>query len=214
MIVPELLVPPPVRVSRALEAADDERRRIARDLHDGLQGHLVLLAIQAGELQREPTLTSEGRAGLDALAAGLQTAITELRRPRPRRDAGDADRARALRGGRGARGPLPDPRRVDVEHGRGALPGAVETAGYFLLAEALANAVKHSHAAGVRLRIARDDRWLRIELRDDGIGGAHPGDGAGLRGMADRAEALGGRLAVTSPPGGGTTILAELPCAS
>ena len=214
MIVPELLVPPPVRVSRALEAADDERRRIARDLHDGLQGHLVLLAIQAGELQREPALTSEGRAGLDALAAGLQTAITELRQlvhgvmPAMLTERGLCAAAEEL----ADRCPIPVD--VDVEHGGGALPGAVETAGYFLLAEALANAVKHSHAAGVRLRIARDDGWLRIELRDDGIGGAHPGDGAGLRGMADRAEALGGRLAVTSPPGGGTTILAELPCAS
>ena len=85
---------------------------------------------------------------------------------------------------------------------------------YFIVAEALTNAVKHSRATAAALRIARRNGHLRIELRDDGVGGADAGGGTGLRGLRDRVEALGGRLIVHSPPRGGTRIIAELPCAS
>ena len=201
-------------LARTVEASDVERRRIARDLHDGLQGRLVLLAIQADAVRGDPTLSPEARSDAAALGAGLQTAITELRdlvqgvMPAMLTERGLCAAAEEL----AARCPIPVA--VDLEHARGQLPGAVESTGYFLVAEALANAVKHSRADAVDLRMARENGHLRIELRDDGVGGAHANGGAGLRGMADRVEALGGRLNLSSPPGGGTGIVVELPCAS
>ena len=88
----------------------------------------------------------------------------------------------------------------------------MEGAAYFVASEALANAAKHSHASEVRLVARREDRVLVLELVDDGIGGAASGGGSGLRGLADRVEALGGWLTVSSPPGRGTTLRAEIPC--
>jgi len=90
----------------------------------------------------------------------------------------------------------------------------VESTGYFIVAEALANAIKHAQASTVDLRMVRADGELRVEITDDGVAGAQANGGAGLRGMADRVDALDGRLVVSSPRGGGTFILAELPCGS
>jgi signal transduction histidine kinase len=200
--------------ARAVEASDVERRRIARDLHDGLQGRLVLLAIQADLIRGDPTLSADARAGAAELSAGLQTAITELRdlvqgvMPAMLAERGLCAAAEEL----ADRCPIPVA--LDLDSARVALPGAVESTGYFIVAEALANAVKHSHAAAVDLRMTRQNGHLRIELGDDGVGGAHANRGAGIRGMSDRVDALGGRLTVRSPPGGGTGIVAELPCAS
>jgi signal transduction histidine kinase len=95
----------------------------------------------------------------------------------------------------------------------GRLPEPVESAAYFVASEALANAAKHSHASEVRLLASCDGTSLVIEVADDGIGGAGAGRGSGLRGLADRVEAIGGRLTISSPPGRGTTIRAEIPCA-
>ena len=95
----------------------------------------------------------------------------------------------------------------------GRLPEAVEAAAYFVASEALTNAAKHSHASEVRLTASCDGSRLVIEVSDDGIGGAGAGGGSGLRGLADRVEAIGGRFTVSSPPGRGTTVRAELPCA-
>jgi signal transduction histidine kinase len=201
-------------LARTVEASDVERRRIARDLHDGLQGRLVLLAIQANAVHGDPTLSADARSDAAALGAGLQIAITELRdlvqgvMPAMLTERGLSAAAEEL----ADRCPIPVS--LDLERARGALPGAVESTGYFIVAEALANAVKHSHASAVDLRMARENGHLRIELRDDGVGGAHANGGAGMRGMADRVEALDGRLTVHSPAGGGTGIVAELPCAS
>ena len=94
----------------------------------------------------------------------------------------------------------------------GRLPEQVEGAAYFVASEALANAAKHSHASEMRLAASREDGLLVLEVVDDGIGGAAPGGGSGLRGLADRVEALGGRLTVSSPPGRGTKLRAEIPC--
>jgi signal transduction histidine kinase len=94
------------------------------------------------------------------------------------------------------------------------LSAAVESTGWFVLSEALANAVKHSQAGELRICLGEVDGCLRIEIADDGIGGAGAGGGAGLRGMADRVEAHDGRLRVDSPPGAGTRIVAEVPCGS
>jgi signal transduction histidine kinase len=97
----------------------------------------------------------------------------------------------------------------------GKLPAPVELAGYFVVAEALANAVKHAHPEELSIRLSRANGDLRIEVADDGVGGAETtGAGAGMRGMADRVDVLGGRLTVISPPGGGTRVVAEVPCAS
>jgi signal transduction histidine kinase len=103
---------------------------------------------------------------------------------------------------------------LDLDQARAPLPPAVESTGYFVVSEALTNAVKHSQARELDLRIQRTNGQLAIEVRDDGVGGAELGVGAGLRGMIDRVEALGGRLSVDSPRGGGTRILAEVPCGS
>jgi signal transduction histidine kinase len=95
----------------------------------------------------------------------------------------------------------------------GRLPEQVEGAAYFVVSEALANAAKHSHASEICLAASREGDVLVLEVVDDGIGGAAAGGGSGLRGLADRVEALGGRLSVSSPPGRGTTLRAEIPCA-
>jgi len=201
-------------LARTVEASDVERRRIARDLHDGLQGRLVLLAIQAGQVRGDATLPADARAGAAELGTGLQSAITELRdlvqgvMPAMLTERGLCAAAEEL----ADRCPIPVA--LDLDRARVALPGAVESTGYFIVAEALANTVKHSQAAAVDLRMTRRNGHLRIELRDDGVGGAHANGGAGMRGMVDRVAALDGRLSVHSPPGGGTGIVAELPCAS
>ena len=96
----------------------------------------------------------------------------------------------------------------------GALPDAVSATAYFVVAEGLANAVKHARASALAVRIARDADMLLVEVRDDGIGGAAPGTGIGLRSLADRVDVLGGQLRVHSAAGQGTRLLAELPCVS
>ena len=194
-------------LARTVEASDAERRRIARDLHDGLQGRLVLLAIQADAVKSDPALA-------DDLGAGLQTAITELRglvqgvMPAMLTERGLCAAVEELT----ARCPIPVA--LDLDRARGPLPGPVESTGYFIVAEALANAIKHAQASVVDVRLVHAESELRVEITDDGTGGAQANGGAGLRGMADRVDALDGRLVVSSPRGGGTFILAELPCGS
>ncbi|HKZ13551.1 MAG TPA: histidine kinase [Solirubrobacterales bacterium] len=194
-----------LRVSRArlVEATDAERRRIARDLHDGLQTRLVLLAMEAGR-------AAAGDQTAAALSGGLQEAIVELRELVQ----GVVPAALTERGLYAAAVDLTDrmpiPVELDLEPLPGELPVGVETAGYFVVSEAFSNVVKHARAGELRLSISRPDGSLRIEVVDDGVGGAHLG--GGLRGLADRIDALSGRLTVESPPGGGTRILAEVPC--
>ena len=107
-----------------------------------------------------------------------------------------------------ARTPLP----VQIDVGLDErLPEPVEAAAYYVVAEAVTNAAKHAQADEVRVRIERDNGFARIEVADDGVGGAGTGSGSGLRGLADRVEALGGHLRVESPAGEGTTVLAEIP---
>lgn len=187
---------------RIVEAADGERRRIARDLHDGLQAQLVLLAMEADRLGDEA----------DALRGGLRTAIGELRELAQgvmpavltERGLGEAVEELAAR--------LPLAVRCDVEPLDPRPPAAVESTAYFVVSEALANTLKHADAGAVRVAVAARGDALVVEVSDDGAGGARPGGGTGLRGIADRVEALGGRLAVDSAPGRGTRVHAELPC--
>jgi signal transduction histidine kinase len=201
-----------LRASRArvVTAADTERRRIARDLHDSLQTRLVLLAVKAHALRSDVSAHDEA----EQLESGLQTAIVELRGLVQ----GVLPAVLAERGLYAAVEELADrmplPVTLELDSRRTPLPPPVESAGYFVVSEALTNAVKHAHAHELGLRIERTDGHLAIEVRDDGLGGAHVGTGNGLRGMADRVEALDGRLSVESLPGSGTCILAEVPCGS
>jgi signal transduction histidine kinase len=200
--------------ARIVQAADNERRRIARDLHDGLQARLVLLAVRAYSIGADPTASPSVHSEATDLNAALQAAITELRElvqgvmPAALTERGLYAAAQEL----ADRAPIPIELTIDPD---GApLPPPVETTGYFVLSEALANALKHSHAHELIVRLAQTNGALRIEICDDGVGGASPPGGSGMRGMADRVEAIGGRLTIDSPAGRGTSVVAELPCGS
>jgi signal transduction histidine kinase len=199
--------------ARLVEATESERRRIERDLHDGTQQRLVAVAMALGLAESKlaadrPAVQPVLREARDALTVALAELreLTQGIRPAILVERGlaaaldDLSRRAAL------------PVRLDVTVG-GRLPEQVEGGAYFVTSEVLANAAKHSHASEVRLAASREDDVLMVEVVDDGIGGAAAGGGSGLRGLADRVEALGGRLTVSSPPGHGTTIRAEIPCA-
>lgn len=196
---------------RLVEAADRERRRIARDLHDGLQSRLVVLAIRANAIR---TTAADPAVRVEAaeMEAALHAAIDELRALVH----GVMPAALAERGLYAAaedlvdRMPLPTELRL-ATNGH-PLPPSVQSTGYFVASEALTNAVKHARARELMVGIAHIEDRLRVEVRDDGVGGVQPG--AGIRGMSDRVRAHGGRLSVASPRGAGTSVIAELPCGS
>jgi signal transduction histidine kinase len=197
-----------VRASRQriVDAADAERRRVERDLHDGAQQRLVALAMRL-DIARQTTGASS--ALLDEATAELRAAVTEVRdlarglHPPILTEAGLGAAIEAL----AERSAIP----VTVDAPKRRYPTPVEAAAYFVVNEAIANATKYARASGVTVTIRDEDGRLAISVRDDGHGGADPSAGSGLRGLTDRVAALGGRLSVESPPGGGTTILAELP---
>jgi signal transduction histidine kinase len=199
--------------ARLVSATEFERRRIERDLHDGTQQRLVSIAMALGLAESklaadrpavEPVLR-EAREALTVALAELRE-LTQGIRPAILVERGLAAALDDL----ARRAALPVQLDVVVS---GRLPEQVESAAYFVASEALANAAKHSHASNVRLSASKEDGVLMLEVADDGIGGAAAGGGSGLRGLADRVEALGGRLTVSSPPGRGTTLRAEIPCA-
>jgi signal transduction histidine kinase len=195
--------------ARLLSEADEARRRVVRDLHDGAQQRLVHTIVTLKLARRA---LRAGEAGLEAL---LDDALEQAER--------SSEELREL-----ARGILPAvltrgglragvdtvverldlPVEVDIPARR--FPAEVEASAYFIVAEALTNVVKHAQAARVRLRASVDGRFLRLEVEDDGVGGADPA-GHGLVGLADRVTALGGRLTIESPAGGGTVLAATLP---
>jgi signal transduction histidine kinase len=197
--------------ARLVQATDAERRRIERDLHDGTQQRLVSIAMSLGLL--EPRLPQGGsavpivRETREALALALQE-LRELSHgihPALLSERGLAAALDELCG----RAALPT--RLEVTFDR-RLPAEFESAAYFFASEALTNAAKHSHASEARVAAAYEDQTLTVEVSDDGIGGATPGHGSGLRGLADRIEALGGTMTLSSPPGRGTSLRAEIPC--
>jgi len=202
-----------LRASRArlVEAADGERRRIERNLHDGAQSRLVALALNL-RLARISAADGSGTAVLlDGAIDELGQSLKELRdlargiHPAVLSERGLEPAVRAL----AARAPVP----VDiVGQATGRLPAAVETAAYFVVSEALTNVSKYAHAGHATVRVERVDGHLLVEVSDDGVGGASAGDGSGLRGLADRVAALSGTLEVLSPPGQGTRLRAHLPC--
>jgi signal transduction histidine kinase len=202
-----------LRASRAriVEAADGERRRIARDLHDGMQARLVLLAIQANGVRIDADAPPAVRAQALHVESGLQAAISELRAlvqgvmPDALTEHGLFSAVEDLVD----RVPLPT--ELHLGPGRAPLPHAVESSAYFVISEAIANAIKHADASALAVQLEHRRGWLELEVRDDGIGGARA-CGAGIRGMADRVEAFGGRLTVASAPGRGTRVSARFPC--
>ena len=188
-----------------------ERRRLERNLHDGAQQRLVALAVQLRVLEKRLGEPDKAIALLRGAATELEQALAELRElarglhPAVLADRGLAAALETL----ASRSPLPLTLE-GVPEGRLAEP--LEAAAYFVVAESLTNAVKHAEASEVRVRMATEAGELRVEITDDGRGGADPaGGGTGLRGLADRVEALGGRLTLESPPGAGTTVRAALP---
>ncbi len=196
--------------ARIVTASIEERRRLERDLHDGAQQRLVSIGLDLRHVQNELGEDQRhARDSLDDVVAELATAIRELRelargvRP-PALDDGLAAALEQL----SARSPLPTS--VDATSDR--LGEDVEAAAYFVASEALTNTVKHSGATQASVSASRRRGSLIVSVSDDGVGGASPEDGSGLEGIADRLAALGGRLTVTSPPGRGTIVLAELPC--
>jgi signal transduction histidine kinase len=197
-------------------AADSERRRIKRDLHDGAQQRLITLALDARAAEASaPTELAELKRQLSCIASGLVEVSMELqeivRGMYPASLAKGGLRAAIKELAR--RAPVP----VDVDVAiKKRLPEPIEIATYYLVAEALTNTAKHAHASTVRVQVDTDDTdagepVLRVSVRDDGCGGADPHGGSGLVGLNDRLQALGGRLLLHSPPGAGTTLRAELP---
>lgn len=197
----------------AVEEQDAELRRIERDLHDGAQARLVALGLSLGMAEQRFRSDPEGAERLVAEARmGVAEALRELRDlargiyPPVLTDRGVGAALATL----ADRSPLPTTVSVELD---GRPPARVETAAYFVAAEALANAAKHSGAGRVDILVRRRDTMLEIEIADDGEGGADA-SGSGLAGLRRRVEALDGTLTVRSPDGGPTTIRAELPCAS
>ncbi|HEX7298713.1 MAG TPA: histidine kinase [Solirubrobacteraceae bacterium] len=200
--------------ARLVEVSMFERRRLERDLHDGAQQRLVALSLQLA-LARRNLDAGDGRGAVEMLDAArdeLARALEELRElargihPAILTDRGLEAAIEAL----AERAPLPvSLDEMPVER----LPASVEAAAYFVVAEALTNVAKYAGASSAGVRIARNGAYALVEVSDDGVGGADPAVGTGLRGLADRLAALDGRLEVHSPAGEGTTVRAEVPCA-
>jgi signal transduction histidine kinase len=196
---------------RILEAEQAERRRLERDLHDGAQQRLIALSMELGELEDRLDGQTELRNRIEEARQELTASLAELRdlargiHPAAVSDHGLAVALESL----ATRAPIP----VQVIGApTGRLPEHVELAAFFIVSEALANVAKHAAASSAVVELEKTTELLVVEVRDDGVGGAAADTGTGLRGMADRVEALGGRLRVWSPKGQGTRIRAEMPC--
>jgi signal transduction histidine kinase len=198
--------------ARISQAGQKERQRLERNLHDGAQQRLIALSLELRLLEEDLDGDATARGRLGHARKEIATSLEELR-----------DVARGIHPAvvsahglevaleqLAARAPVPVRVNVAVD---GRLPEALEVAAYYVVAESLANIAKHSQAKTVRISIAKEHDELVVEIVDDGIGGADPERGSGLRGLADRVETLNGRLRVWTPRGGGTRVKAEIPCA-
>jgi signal transduction histidine kinase len=198
---------------RLIEVGLAERRKLERNLHDGAQQRLVSLALSLRLARDRVHRDPEGAVELLNEASGeLDSATAELRElargihPAVLSDRGLPAALNALAGR------IPVATEV-VETPAARLPPGVEIASYYVVAEALTNVAKYAHAERAAVRVSRANGSVLVEVSDDGIGGADPRHGSGLRGLADRVAALDGRLEIDSPSGGGTTIRAQIPCA-
>ena len=198
---------------RVIEAGQKERQRLERDLHDGAQQRLVALSLELGLLQEQLDVDPNVRTRLDRARSEIAVSLSELR-----------DVARGIHpavvSGHGlavaleelaAHAPVPVQLMVEIDERFGE---PTEVAAYYVVCESLANIGKHARATSATIEVARQAGRLVIEVVDDGVGGADTERGSGLRGLADRVEALGGRLQVWTPNGGGTRVRAEIPCVS
>jgi signal transduction histidine kinase len=196
---------------RLVETADVERRRLERNLHDGAQQRLVALSLSLALARRQFESDPAAIELVERTRSELADALEELR-----------DLARGIhpplltdRGLKPALEALPSRALLPVEFAGlsdDRLPVAVEAAAYYLVAEALTNVAKYSAASKACVRVVRENGYVMVEVSDDGIGGADARRGSGLQGLADRIEALDGRLDVHSPPRAGTRLRAEIPC--
>lgn len=203
-----------VRASREriVRAGDEERRRVERNIHDGAQQRLVSLSLALGMAHAQAEAASpEVAATLADAEAELHAAITELRElargihPAILTEAGLGQALESL----AEHAPIA----VEVQNGLdGRLPPLVEATAYFVAAEALTNIARHAAASAAILSVSVVDGWLRLTVADNGVGGADPTRGSGLRGLIDRVAALGGRLAIDDQGAGGTRLEAEIPC--
>jgi signal transduction histidine kinase len=198
--------------ARIVEAGDAERRRLERNLHDGAQQRLVSLSLSLRLAQAK--LASDAHAADEILSGAsveLALALEELRElargihPAVLTDRGLGPALESL----ADRTPVP----VEFEQlPADRLPPPVEAAAFYVVSEALANVAKYAEASSVSVSVAQEDGYAVVEVADNGVGGADPTGGSGLRGLSDRVAALEGRLAIVSPPGAGTRIRAEIPC--
>lgn len=198
---------------RIVEAADRERHRVERNLHDGAQQQMLALVMSLRMIEARLDGTDPvTRAMVTAAAGNLESAVRELRElarglhPTLLGEVGLSGALESL----AERSPIPVRLEVRLEDGT---PGSTGVAAYYVVAEALTNAARHSKAERIDLRADRVADLLRIEVTDDGIGGACVAPGSGLEGLVDRVDSLGGRIWITSSAGAGTSVLAELPCA-
>jgi GAF domain-containing protein len=200
--------------ARIVAAGDEARRRIERNLHDGTQQRLIALGL---DLQRVRATIYEDRQaadlGLERAARDLESVIEDMRElsrglhPALLSRGGLGPSLRAL----ARKSPIHVDLNVNVKE---RPPASVETGVYYIVSEALTNAIKHSDASSISVAVAADDALLHATISDDGVGGAVADRGSGLTGLGDRVQALGGRFALESPPGHGTTISVELPIAT
>ena len=199
---------------RLVTAQDEERRRLERNLHDGAQQRLVSIALGLRLARGMVESDSDGRLGerLDQASAELDLALSELRdlargiHPAILTDRGLIPAVTSLTD----HSAVPATMEATLER---RLPAPVEATGYFVVAEGLANTAKYSQATLVRVVVHDDGEWLGVEVSDNGVGGADPGKGSGLRGLTDRVEAIGGIITVDSPPSGGTVLRCRIPVA-
>jgi signal transduction histidine kinase len=199
--------------ARIIDAGQKERQRLERNLHDGAQQRLIALSLELGFLEERLTSDPEASARLDQARQEIATSLEELR------DVAHGIHPAVVTGHGleialeqlAARAPVPVRLEVKIE---GRLPERLEVAAFYLVSESLANIGKHAKATSATVEVARTNGQLTVEVVDDGVGGADTERGSGLRGLADRVEALEGRLRVWSPSGGGTRLRAEIPCVS
>ncbi len=198
--------------ARVIEAGRRERKRLERDLHDGAQQRLIALSLELSLLEHRLSGDPDAKTRLDRARREIALSLEELR------DVAHGIHPAVLSGhglevaleSVAARAPFPVRLRVDLA---GRLNEPLEVAAYYVVSESLTNAAKHAHATSATVVVGLRHEQVVVEVLDDGIGGADTERGTGLRGLADRVEALGGRLRVWTPSGGGTRVRAEIPCA-
>jgi signal transduction histidine kinase len=197
---------------RVIEAGQRERQRLERNLHDGAQQRLVALSLELTMLKKRLNADPEAITQIDHARSEIATSLEELRdvarglHPAVLTGHGLAVALESL----AARAPLPIRLTVELDD---RLPESLEVAAYYLVSESLANIGKHAQATSATIDVTRRNGEVVVEIVDDGIGGADTERGSGLRGLADRVEALDGRLRVWTPRGSGTRVRAEMPCA-